>query len=226
MIKFIKYHLLYLFNNLWLVLAFIMCIVSLFLFFYLGNGFDSGLLRLLESEVYLKEFESEAFLVSNMVLSIWIIGASKEMFIVDDPHIMVINKKFYVKSKILAYLLYYMFISVLIYGMYQVVVFMLYGVVKYNYSFLIHLLLNVLLIHLLVVLLSGNNKNILVMMIYIVCYLIFSTILRSEFYLKGALEFFMPYLSLSYPSFGYLHILLMSLLIYYLGSFKHISNYV
>lgn len=80
MVKFIKYHLLYLFNDLWLLLSVIMIIISGFLFYYLGYGFDSSLLRLLETNEYLLEFENEAFLICNIILSIWIIGASKEMY--------------------------------------------------------------------------------------------------------------------------------------------------
>lgn len=225
MIKFIKYHLLYLFNDLWLLLAIIMCIVSGFLFIYLGNGFDSYLLRLLERQNYLKEFEQEAFLVCNLILCVWVIGASKEMFNINDPQIMIINKKKYITSKIIAYLLYYSFISLLIYGMYQIVVYFLYGVVKYNYDFIIHLLLNVSLVHLMIVCFSGKNKNILVTIIFIVIYLIVNTILQAEFYLKDILDFFIPYLSLKHPKMGYIHNLLMMMLLYIIASYKHISYY-
>lgn len=225
MIKFIKYHLLYLFNDLWIILAIVMCIISGFLFFYLGAGFDSSLLRLLESNNYLKEFEHEAFLVCNLILSIWVINATKEMFIINDPEIMLINKKKYVKAKIVAYLFYYCFISLLVYGMYQIIVFFLYGVVKYNYCFIVHLLLNIFLVHLIVVSFSGKNKNILLSMIYLIIYLILSTLLQTNFYLKGILEFFIPYLSLNSPSFGYIHSLLFLFLLYSIASYKHISYY-
>lgn len=225
MIKFIKYHLLYLFNDLWIILAVVMCLVSAFLFFYLGAGFDSYLLRILEKNNYLKEFEHEAFLVCNLVLSIWIINASKEMFIINDPNIMVINKKIYVKSKIIAYLIYYCFISILVYGMYQVIVFLLYGTVKYNYNFIIHLLFNVCLIHLIVVLVSGKNKNMLLSVIYLTIYLMFNTIIQTEFYLKRAIYFFIPYLTLNIPQLGYLHNVLLLSLLYYLAAYKHISYY-
>lgn len=225
MIKFIKYHLLYLFNDLWLILAVVMCIVSAFLFFYLGNGFDSYLLRLLEKNNYLKEFEHEGFLVCNLVLSFWIINASKEMFIINDPNIMVINKKKYVKSKIIAYLIYYCFISVLVYGMYQLIVFILYGTVKYNYNFIIHLLFNVCLIHLIIVLFTGKNKNMLLSVIYLIIYLIFNTIMQTEFYLKSVIHFFIPYLNLNLPKFGYIHNILSISFLYHIASYRHISYY-
>lgn len=225
MIKFIKYHLLYLFNDLWIILAIVLCLISGFLFFYFGAGFDSSLLRLLERDNYLKEFETEAFLVCNLILSIWVINATKEIFIINDPEIMLICKKKYVKAKIIAYLFYYCFISLLVYGMYQINVFFLYGAVKYNYHFIIHLLFNICLIHLIVVSFSGKSKNILLSVIYLICYLIFTTILKTDFYLKGVLEFFIPYLGLNEPNFGYIHNILFLLLLYYIASYKHISYY-
>lgn len=225
MVKFIKYHLLYLFNDLWLLLSVIMIIISGFLFYYLGYGFDSSLLRLLETNEYLLEFENEAFLICNIILSIWIIGASKEMFTLEEDHVMLINKKRYKKSKIIAYLLYYCFISLLLYGVYQIITVSLYGLRPFNYRFIIHLIINVCLVHLVVVFASGRNKNIFLTMIYILIFLIFNTLTTIDFYRKDLLMLFLPIQTLNHPANGYLHVLFVLLIIYLIGCYKHISYY-
>lgn len=225
MFKFIKYHLLYLFNNLWLLLSVIMIFISGFLFYYLANGFDSSLLRLLEAGEYLLEFENEAFLICNIILSVWIIGASKEMFTLEEDHILLINKSKYIRSKIVAYLLYYCFISFLLYGVYQIVTVHLYGFRPFNYQFILNLIINVCLVHLIVVLVSGRNKNIFLTMIFIIIFLIFNALGTLDFYKKDLLMLFLPLQTLSYPLNGYLHIILVLTLIYFIGCYKHISYY-
>lgn len=225
MLKFIRYHLLYLFNDLWILLAIIMMTVSSVLFFYMGNGFDSEVLRILEKKSYLIDFQNEAFLICNIILSIWIIGASKEIFVLEEPEILLINKPKYIKSKVLAYLIYYLFISLLLYGVYQIIVVSLYGIVKFNYIFIINLLINVSLTHLIVVLGSGNNKNILLTMIFIVIYLITNILQKTDFPFVNYFNFFIPILNLDYPTFGYLHEFLIMFLIYFIATHKHITYY-
>lgn len=197
-------------------------IVSSFLFYYLGYGFDHFLNRLLYYNEYLLEFETEAYLLINIILSVWIIGASKEMFTLDEPHILLINKKKYINSKIIAYLLYYLFITVLLYGVYQLIVILLYGYLNFNYLFLFNLLLNVSAIHLIVVLVSGNNKNIFLTMIYITVFLIINMTLNIDFKYQEYIMFFLPLQPLSYPVYGYIHNVLLLVLVYLFSYSKHL----
>lgn len=202
-----------------------MFIISGFLFYYLANGFDSSLLRLLETKEYLTEFENEAFLICNIILSIWIIGSSKEMFTLEEDHILLINKSKYIRSKIIAYHLYYCFICLLLYGVYQIVTVYLYGFRPFNYRFILNLLINVSLIHLSVVLAAGRNKNIFLTMIYILVFLILNTLATIDFYKKDLLMLFLPLQTLSYPINGYLHIGFILIIYYLMGCYKHISYY-
>lgn len=225
MIKFIRYHLLYLFNNLWIIFIFLIMLISGLMFYYLGGGFDSSSLRLLELNTYLIELEHEAFLICNIALSVWIIGASKEIFLLEEDYIMIINKKRYIKSKIIAYLIYYLFIGLLLFGSYQVICFILYGPVKFNYKFLINLMINISLIHFIVVLTMGKNKNILITIIYLFIYIMLFNLLNISFLYKDYIFMFIPLLNLSYPNNGYIHTLLIIYLLYFLSYYKHITSY-
>ncbi|NLN51052.1 MAG: hypothetical protein GX149_05475 [Acholeplasmataceae bacterium] len=223
MIKFIYYHLLYLFNKKWLFLLGIVVLSCSLLFSYLSGGFETEVERLLQTSNNLIEYEEEAFLIINLLLSVWIIGASKEIFSFEEPHVVLINKTKYLKTKIIAYWLYYLFVGILIYGIYQIILVSFYSLRPFNYLFIFNLLINISITHLAVILLSGNNKNILLSMVFIIVFLLLNGLNTTEFWFNEIIFFFFPLQNLKHSSFGYLHCLVFIITTYYLAFYKHFS---
>ena len=87
--------------------------------FYLGGGFESKVERILNLKMYISEYNEETFKLLNILISFFIINLSKDIFILDEPHIFIISKKKYLITKIIAYLLYYFILICIFYAVYQ-----------------------------------------------------------------------------------------------------------
>lgn len=221
LIKWIRYHFLHLNDKKWKLTSLSLILVVLMMFLYFGGLLDGSIERILFKERYLFDYELETFTLLNVLIIIWVLMGTKEIYLLDEPHILLINKSKYLISKAVAYLLFYFIIFSLMYFLYQIVLVSLYGFMRFNYYFLIHLLLNIFLVHSVVLLISGKTRSILKMILLII-------ILFSLDQLKGLkleyfknISLFYPSLSQRRPNEGYLHIILISLFYYLLALFRH-----
>lgn len=194
-------------------------------FFYLGGGFESYIERLLHLETYQLEYELETFTLLNLIMALFIITMSKDIFLLDEPHILLIHKQKYIASKIIAYLLYYLMMSIIAYGVYQVIYVLLYGFSRFNYNYLIHLLFNVTVIHGLATLVLGQGKALLKMIVVLIVYLLLDRLIQLNHPYMDIVHFFYPVKTLLMPKLGYLHSLLYIIIIYILAYHKHINVY-
>lgn len=224
MIKYINYHFLYLFNKKGLITLLLIFLLSFIVFFYLAGGFYSEAERLMLMSEYLYEYNKEAFMLINIILGFWIINSSKEMFIIDEPHVLIINKKKYIYTKIIAYYLFYMFICLFLYSIYQIVSLVLYGFRKFNYIIFVNLLFNISLTHLFILLISGSNKNILLTILLFISYMIVIGLYFINFNFVNIILFFYPFSNDLYPIYGYLHIVLINILLFTIVFYKHYTN--
>ncbi len=226
MIKFIVYHFYHLFNKKWFFFLVLLLIASFFVLFYLGGGFEDKTTRLLNEASWLKEYENESFLIINSLIGFWIIGASKEMFFQQTAFVVLINKKKYTASKIISYWFYYLLIIIFVYGNYQIVRIILYDFRPFDYTFLINLIINGTIVHLLITTISGKSKQIIATIIFYLAFLITAGLYMIDLKINNYILFFIPFLSLEIPMFGYLHIVFYLLLVYCLAVYKHSNDYV
>lgn len=188
---------------------------------YFAGLFDGKIERLLFSERYLKEYERETFTFLNILIIILVLMGSKEIYLLDEPHILLINKRKYIVSKAVAYLFFYWIIFIVIYFLYQVVLISIYGFRQFNYYFLINLLLNIALNHSVILLISGKTKSILKIILFLMLLFLFNKVKEINISYISNLELFYPSLALSLPKAGYVHVILISVFYYALAFFKH-----
>ncbi len=224
MIKFIKYHFLYLFNKKWLLFIAIISLLSALIFFFLGSGHLSEVERLLNMKELIKAYDYESFIVINLLIGFWVINAIKELFILEEPHILLIHKRKYIQSKIIAYTLFYFLVTLFIYSVYMSIRLILFGLRPFSNLFLFNLLLNILLIHLLMVVIGGKNKNILLSISLFIIFILINGLYFIDYWLLNMVLFFIPYLNFEYPLFGYVHTFLVILLLNVIAFYKHFSD--
>ena len=195
-------------------------IIVLVMFLYFAGIFDSKVERLLFKERYLNEYELETFTLLNFLSNIWILMSSKEIFNLEEPHILLINKRKYIISKVIAYLMLYLIVFISIYGIYQVVLVLMYGFVKFNYLYIIHLSLNVVLIHSFIVFISGKSKSVIKMVLLVVLLFALDQLKNTNLSYLKLIHFYYPTLTLIKPNFSYLHVILVSLFYYSCSFYK------
>ena len=223
MIKWLRYHLSYLFDkkNI-LILSSILIVVTFFLLF-IGGVFESYLERLIKVNEYLNDYDRESFIFLNMILSIWVMSSSKEMFNFDEPHVKLIHKGKYITSKVITYALYYVLIGTIFFFVYQVIRTILFGVYRYPFNYLGHLIHNMLLIHLLCLLFSGKNKSILTTILFTLFIIGLDRLLLVDYYLLDIFRFYYPIYDLNFPLFGYIHSIILMVLFLFIAILKHLD---
>lgn len=194
-------------------------------FFYLGGGFESKVERILNLKTYIYEYEEETFRLLNILITFFIINLSKDIFILDEPHIFIINKKKYLITKIITYLLYYFILIFIFYAVYQVIYIVLYGFNPFNYRYLTSLFVNSAIIHGLTILLLGQGKAILKMILMLIMYLLLDRLLLLNYPFIEIISFYYPLTNLSYPILGYKHIFLYVITVYILAFYKHYESF-
>lgn len=207
-----------------LILSLIFVVLWL-VFFYLGGGFESRVERILNLKMYTHEYEEETFSLLNILISFFIINLSKDIFILDEPHIFIISKKKYLMTKIIAYLLYYFILIFIFYAVYQVIYIILYGFNPFNYRYLTSLLINSMIIHGLAILLLGQGKAILKMILMLIMYLLLDRLLLLNHSFIEIIYFYYPLTNLSYPMLGYKHIFLYVITLYISAFYKHYKSF-
>ncbi len=221
MIKWVKYHFLHLNDKKWKITSIILITIVFLMFAYFGGIFDSKIERLLFRDRYLLEYEIETFTLLNILSIFLVLMGTKELYLLDEPHVLLLNKRKYLISKSISYLLFYFLIFFIFYFLYQIVIVLLYGFIKFNYDYLIHLLLNIFLIHSLTLLISGKTKSMLKMILMLIVFFILTKIEELNFYALNNIYLFFPIKTLKKPTEGYLHQVLISIFYYILAIFKH-----
>lgn len=223
--KWIRYHFSYLKDKKWLLILLSIFMLLFVIFFYLGGGFDPHVDVLLDINNYQQDYHKETFTLLSFVMAFFIIHMSKDIFQLDEPHIILINKRKYIITKMMTYWLYYVLMIISFYAVYQVIFIVLYGFYPFMYFYLYHLIFNATLIHALVVLILGQGKALLKTILLLIIYLILDRILLIEHPLMRVLVFFYPITNLGEPLFGYVHLILYSALIYIIGYYKHLQSF-
>ncbi len=223
--KWIKYHFSYLKDKKWMLILTLIFVALWIVFFYLGGGFESKVERILNLKTYIYEYEEETFRLLNILIAFFIINLSKDIFILDEPHIFIINKKKYLITKIITYLLYYFILIFIFYTVYQVIYIVLYGFNPFNYRYLTSLLINSAIIHGLTILLLGQGKAILKMILMLIMYLLLDRLLLLNYPFIEIINFYYPLTNLSYPMLGYKHIFLYVITVYILAFYKHYESF-
>lgn len=224
MIKWVRYHFLHLNEKRWYWAIFWLVIVVVLLFFYFGGFLEAPLERLFFEKEYLFEYQVETFTLLNLLAIIWVLMGTKEIYLLDEPHIFIINKRKYIISKAIAYLIFYQLIFLLFYSLYQLVLVALFGFMNFDYSYLWHLLLNVFFLHGFVIFISGKTSSVIKMILLIVLLFSLDKLKGIDFRGVNLLSCFYPTLSLTKPKKGYLEIVLTGLFYYFSGFFKHENN--
>lgn len=223
MIKYISYHFLYLFNKKTILFLLGIFLLSFLIFFYLAGGFYSEAERLIMIAETLKEYNKESFLFINIIIGLWIINSSKEIFTLQEPHVVLINRQVYIYTKIIGYYLFYFFMCLFMYFIMQVALILLYGFRPFNYLILLNLIINILLTHLFILLVSGYNKNLLFTILFSVIYIIINGLYFINNFLIEIVLFFLPFLNHLYPIYGYYHLFLVIVLLFTLTIYKHLT---
>ena len=192
---------------------------------YFGLLYEPVTERLLNYHEYSKTYEIEAFIVINLLLSLWVFISSKELFCFEEPHVVIISKKKYIVSKITSYLIFYLSITLLFYGIYQIIRSISFGINPFNYNFMFHLVLNVCMVHGITVLVLGESKSILVSILFALLIVLLDRLNMFDNLLTKYINFFYPILDLNHPVYGYIHVLLMIILIYSLAITKHLKSF-
>lgn len=205
-----------------LILSIILVVVTFFLLF-IGGIFESPVERLIKVRAYIEDYDRESFIFLNMILSIWVMTSSKEMFNLDEPHVKLIHETKYTTSKIITYGIYYTLIAMLFFFFYQVIRALLYGMYQYPLHYLSHLIHNMLLIHALCLLFSGKNKSILTTILFTLLIIGLDRLLLIDYYILDILRFYYPIYGLNRPMFGYLHSIILIILLSYIATLKHAS---
>lgn len=192
---------------------------------YFGSLYEPVTERLLHYCEYSESYETDAYIVINLLLSLWVFISSKELFCFEEPHVVIISKKKYIVSKIVSYLIFYLCITLLLYGIYQIIKIISFGVNSFDYNFIVHLILNVSMVHGITVLVLGESKSILVTILFALLIVLLDRINMFDNLLTKYINFFYPILDLKHPIYGYIHVLLMIILIYYLAITKHLKSF-
>lgn len=221
--KWVYYHFLYLMDKKWWLMILIIAFFLTLILAYFGSLYEPVTERLLNYKEYSNSYELDSFIAVNLLLSLWVFISSKEMFCFEEPHVWIIHKRKYVVSKIISYLLFYIGVTLLFYGIYQVIRYVSFGLKPFNYAYIIHLVLNVTLVHGITVLALGKSKSILLTIMFSLLFVLLDRIYMFDHLITKYIAFFYPVLDLNYPIYGYKHILMMVLLIYYLGINKHLK---
>lgn len=172
----------------------------------------------------LNEYDKESFLIINIIVGLWVINASKDIFSLNEPHVYLIDKSKYIRSKIVAYYLFYGFITVFLYGVYQIVKISFYGFRPFDYLILINVLFNLLFIHLLVVILNNRSRNVLFTVILFIVYLLLNGLYFINHWFIDMLLIFIPFLNYSYSLYGYTHIILILINLYIISVYIESMN--
>lgn len=221
MIKWIKYHFLHLNDKRWKITTIVVMVFVVVMILYLGGALDTEVERLLFRDRNLLELKYETFTLLNLLALIWVLMGTKEIFLLEEPHILLINKTKYLISKAITYLLFYLLLFMVFYGLYQLVVVYLYGFINFDYKYIIHLALNINLIHSILLLLSGKTKNIMKMILLIIVLFALDKLKEINNFTFNIIDMFYPLLSLDYPYNGYGHVILISIFYYILAIIKH-----
>ena len=223
--KWIKYHFLFLMDKKWWLMVFVIALCLTLILGYFGSLYEPITERLLNYQEYSESYEKEAFIVINLLLSLWVFISSKELLCFEEPHVVTISKKKYLISKIISYLIFYLCITFLFYGIYQIIKCVSFGVNPFNYHFMLHLVLNVSIVHGITVLALGKSKSILVSILFTLLIVLLDRLTMFDNLLTKYITFFYPILDLNHPVYGYIHVLLMIVLIYFLAITKHLKSF-
>lgn len=219
--KWINYHFSNLKDKKWFIILSLIFLLLWGVFFYLGGGFDGRVERLLNSNTYQLEYEQETFMLLNLLMAFFIINMSKDIFELDEPHIMIINKQAYLMTKIITYYLYYVIMIISFYAVYQVMYVLLYGFNPFNYMYIFHLLINALCIHGFSILILGQGKAILKTILLLILFLLLDRLIYLNVSWLIIINFYYPLQTLKSPILGYWHVLLYAVILYILGYYKH-----
>ncbi len=223
--KWINYHFSQLKDKRWFLILSLIFLILWVLFFYLGGGFEHKLERILHLETYIYEYEQETFTLLNLLMAFFIINMSRDIFLLDEPHILLIHKPKYIVSKMITYLMYYLLMILIAYGVYQVMYVILFGFHRFNYTYIIHLMLNAFLIHGITILILGQGKAILKTIVILMLFLLLDRLVYLSHPYFEIMHFFYPIKTLNYPNLGYLHSVLYLLILYTLSYHKHLNIY-
>ena len=192
---------------------------------YIGGFFEGKTELVLYVESYILEYNEESFQVLNLLFGFFIINASKEMLILEEPHILIINRKKYIISKAITYLIYYYILIILFYAVYQCVFVFLYGFHIFDYRHIGHLLLNATFMHGFTLLIEGKNHSFVKTIFLFILYISLDQINDIKNPFIKIIHFYYPVLDLNYPIFGYGHVMLMIVFLYSVALNKHVNNF-